>query len=118
MKRLWVTGLFVVVASLTAHSQDLGKQQRDSWINFNSEVTVHGRVQLNANRDNFIKGIKGILVSSNFSTFDGYQSLEFTAETNDTIYKSRVFIVGRRPYQLITGTLKGVGRFHKHHALL
>lgn len=158
MKRLWLAGLLIVLASFTAQSQELAKQQRDSWVTFNSEIgrftvllpqtpvekteTVQSNVgpytthlfsvrsngtifvlgwvdydlrfnfgpqsELNANRDNFIKGIKGALVDSNYSTFDGYQSLEFTAETSDTIYKSRVFIVGRRPYQLITGTLKGV----------
>ena len=158
MRRLWLAALLIVFVSFAAQSQELTKQQRDSWITFNSELgrftvllpqtpgekteTVQSNVgpytthlfsarskgtifavgwvdydrsfnfgsqsELNANRDNFIKGIKGTLVSSNYSIFDGYQSLEFTAETNDTIYKSRVFIVGRRPYQLITGTLKGV----------
>lgn len=157
MKRLWLVGLLIVCASLTAHSQELAKQQRD-WVRLNSEIgrftvllpqmpvetieTVESNVgpytshlfsvrsnptifvigwvdydrsfsfgpqsELNANRDNFIKGIKGILVSSNYSTFDGYQSLDFTAENNDTIYQSRVLIVGRRPYLLFTGTLKGV----------
>jgi len=47
-------------------------------------------------------------VSSNNTTFDGYQGLEFVAETGYTVYKSRVVIVGRRPYQLIAGTTKGV----------
>lgn len=78
------------------------------WVDYDQKFKFGSQSELNANRDNFIKGIKGKLLSSNNATFDGYQSLDFTAETSDTIYKSRVFIVGRRPYQLIAGTTKGV----------
>lgn len=78
------------------------------WVDYDQKFKFGAQSELNANRDNFIKGIKGKLLSSNNATFDGYQSLDFTAETSDTIYKSRVFIVGRRPYQLIAGTTKGV----------
>jgi hypothetical protein len=78
------------------------------WVDYDRKFKFEAQRELNANRDNFIKGIKGKLVSSNNTTFDGYQSLEFTAETGDTIYKSRFFIVDRRPYQLITETTKGI----------
>ncbi len=78
------------------------------WVDYDRKFKFGAQSELNANRDNFIKGIKGKLVSSNNTTFDGYRSLEFTAETSDTVYKSRVFIVGRRPYQLITETSKGI----------
>jgi hypothetical protein len=78
------------------------------WVDYDQKFKFGSQSELNANRDNFIKGVKGKLLSSNNATFDGYQSLDFTAETSDTIYKSRVFIVGRRPYQLIVGTTKGV----------
>jgi len=78
------------------------------WLDYNEKFKVGSQSDLNANRDNFVKGIKGKLVSSNNTTFDGYQGIEFVAETGDTLYKSRVVIVGRRPYQLIAGTTKGV----------
>jgi len=78
------------------------------WVDYNEKFKFGSQSELNANRDNFIKEIKGKLVSSNNTTFDGYQGLEFVAETGDTVYKSRVVIVGRRPYQLIAGTTKGV----------
>jgi hypothetical protein len=73
------------------------------WVDYNEKFKFGSQSELNANRDNFIKEIKGKLVSSNNTTFDGYQGLEFVAETGDTVYKSRVVIVGRRPYQLIAG---------------
>jgi hypothetical protein len=77
------------------------------WVDYDPGFNFGVQSELNANRDNFIKGVKGTLVNSNNITIDGYQSIEFTAETTETIYRSRVYMVGRRPYQLIAGTLKG-----------
>ena len=39
---------------------------------------------------------------------DGYQALEFTAETAERIFRSRVYMVGRRPYIFVAGTPKGI----------
>lgn len=78
------------------------------WVDYDPTFNFNVQSELNANRDNFVQEIKATLIDSNNKTINGYQSLEFTAESADTIYKSRVFIVGRRPYQLITGTVKGV----------
>jgi hypothetical protein len=78
------------------------------WVDYDKKFKFGAQNELNANRDQFIKEIKGTLVSSKETTFDGHQSLEFTAETSDTIYRSRVVIVGRRPYQVFTGTTKGI----------
>jgi hypothetical protein len=78
------------------------------WVDYDKKFKFTAQNELNANRDNFVRQIKGTLVNSKNTTFDGYQSLEFTAETSDTIYRSRVLIVGRRPYQVITGTTKGI----------
>lgn len=77
------------------------------WVDYDPGFTFGVQSELNANRDNFVKAINATLVSSNNTRIDGYQSLEFTAETAETFYRSRVYIVGRRPYQLIAGTLKG-----------
>src|SRR5688572_12165883 len=77
------------------------------WVDYAPGFNFGAQSELNANRDNFIKEINATLLSSNNIRRDGYQSLEFTAETIDTIYRSRVYIVGRRPYQLIAGTVKG-----------
>lgn len=78
------------------------------WVDYAPTFNFGVQSELAANRDNFVKGVNGTLINSTNGMIDGYQSLEFTAETADSVYKSRVYIVGRRPYQLITGTLKGV----------
>ena len=63
---------------------------------------------MNLNRDNFINGVKATLINNKTVTLDGYQAIEFTAETSQTLFKSRVYMVGRRPYQLVSATAKGV----------
>ena len=78
------------------------------WVDYNPGFKFNSHSELDANRDNFIKGINATLVNSRAVTVDGYQCLEFTAETSETTYKSRVYIVGRRPYQLVAGTVKGL----------
>lgn len=77
------------------------------WVDYHPNFNFGAQSELNANRDNFVKALNATLITSNNTRIDGYQSLEFTAETNETFYRSRVYIVGRRPYQLIAGTLKG-----------
>ena len=66
------------------------------------------QAEINANRDNLIKGIKGKLTGETPITIAGNKGIEFTAETdNGMFFTSRVFIIGRRPYQLATATKKG-----------
>ncbi|HEX6731025.1 MAG TPA: hypothetical protein VF074_13465 [Pyrinomonadaceae bacterium] len=77
------------------------------WVDYAPSFNFVAQSELNANRDNFVKAINATVLNSNNARIDGYQSLEFTAETTDTVYRSRVYIVGRRPYQLIAGTVKG-----------
>jgi hypothetical protein len=62
--------------------------------------------ELILNRDNFVNGISGTLLTSKNLTIDGYQSLEFTAETAKRDYKGRIYMVGRRPYLVVVGTYK------------
>jgi hypothetical protein len=78
------------------------------WVDYDPGFNFNPTSELDANRDNFIKGVKATLINSRSLTLDGYQALEFTAETTDTIFKSRVYMVGRRPYQLVAGTAKGL----------
>jgi len=73
------------------------------WVDYDPSFNFNKLSELNANRDNFVKGIKATLISSNTRTIDGYQALEFSAETADRIFKSRVYMVGRRPYQIVIG---------------
>jgi len=78
------------------------------WVDYDPTFNFNRIGELEANRDNLIKGLKATLVSTKTLTLDGYQAIEFTAETSEQSLKSRVYLVGRRPYQLLTVTRKGV----------
>ena len=79
-----------------------------AWVDYDPSFQFRPNNELDANRDNFIRGLKATLVSSHNLKLNGYQALEFTAETTEATFKSRVFIVGRRPYQLVVRTDKGL----------
>ena len=78
------------------------------WVDYHPSFNFDRHAELEANRDNFVKGINATLVSSRRTNIDGYSALEFTAETADRIFKSRVYLVGRRPYQIVIGSPKGL----------
>jgi len=78
------------------------------WVDYDPSFNFNRQAELEANRDNFVKGIKAALLSSKATIIDGYNAIEFTAEAGDRIFKSRVFLVGRRPYQIVIGSPKGM----------
>ena len=73
------------------------------WVDYDPSFNFNRQSELAANRDNFVKGIKATLISTRPLQIDGYQALEFVAETSDRVFKSRVYMVGRRPYQIVIG---------------
>ncbi len=77
------------------------------WVDYDPSFNFSVQSELEANRDNFVKGVKATLLNTTKVTMNGNPGLEFTAETPDRIFKSRVYLIGRRPYQLIAGTYKG-----------
>ncbi len=77
------------------------------WVDYDPSFNFSVQSELQANRDNFVKGVKATLLNTSRISLDGHPGLEFTAETPETVFRSRVYIVGRRPYQLIAGTYKG-----------
>ena len=77
------------------------------WGDYDPSFNFNLQTELEANRDNFVKGIKGTLVESRALKIDGYKAIEFTAETTTRVFRSRVYMVGRRPYQIIVGSPKG-----------
>jgi hypothetical protein len=87
------------------------------YVDYDPSFNFNRQAELEANRDNFVKGISATLVSTRTTTIDGYSVLEFIAETADRTFKSRVYMVGRRPYQIVIGYPKGndeaapIGRF-------
>jgi hypothetical protein len=77
------------------------------WVDYDASFNFNRQAELEANRDNFVKGISATLLNSRATTINGYSAIEFSAETADRIFKSRVFMVGRRPYQIVIGSPKG-----------
>ncbi|HEY2963683.1 MAG TPA: hypothetical protein VGJ37_14780 [Pyrinomonadaceae bacterium] len=73
------------------------------WVDYDPSFNFNRQAELEANRDNFVKGISATLTSTRAFTIDGYSALEFTADTPDRTFKSRVYMVGRRPYQIVIG---------------
>ena len=76
------------------------------WVDYDPSFNFNRQSELDANRDNFVKGIKATLTSTRSLQLDGYQALEFSAEAGDRVFKSRVYMVGRRPYQIVIGVPK------------
>ena len=81
------------------------------WVDYDPSFNFDLQKELDANRDNFVNGIKAggaaiTLLSTSKITLNGNPGIEFIAETPETVYKSRVYIVERRPYQIIVGTSK------------
>ena len=77
------------------------------WVDYHPAFNFNRQSELEANRDEFVKGVGAKLLTSRMTTIDGYRTLEFTAENEEKIFKSRVYMVGRRPYQIVIGLPKG-----------
>ena len=77
------------------------------WVDYDPSFNFNRQAELEANRDNFVKGINAKLLTTRPTVIDGYSAIEFTAETTERIFKSRVYLVGRRPYQIVIGSPKG-----------
>ena len=93
----YTTHLFITRDKITNNVYLIG------WVDYDPSFNFNKQSELAANRDNFVKGIEARLVSTRPLTIDGYQALEFVAETAEMIFKSRVYMVGRRPYQIVIG---------------
>lgn len=78
------------------------------WVDYAPTLNLDVQAEINANRDNFLKGVKARLTSERAVRLDGHPGLEFTAESDQAMFKSRVYVVGKRPYQLIAVTFKGL----------
>ena len=78
------------------------------YVDYDPSFNFNRQAELEMNRDNFVKGLEATLLTTKLLTIDGYQALEFTAETSERVFRSRVYMVGRRPYQLVIGSPKNV----------
>jgi hypothetical protein len=77
------------------------------WVDYDPSFNFNRQAELEANRDNFVKGVQATLTSTKSLNIDGFPVLEFSAETVNRIFRSRVYMVGRRPYQIAIGYPKG-----------
>lgn len=77
------------------------------WVDYDPSFNFNRQAELEANRDNFVKGIQATLTSTKSLNIDGFPVIEFTADTADRTFRSRVYMVGRRPYQIVIGYPKG-----------
>jgi hypothetical protein len=77
------------------------------WVDYDPSFNFNRQKELEANRDNFVKGVKATLTSTQSLKIDGYPVVEFTADTADRTFHSRVYLVGRRPYQIVIGYPRG-----------
>ena len=94
----YTTHLFIV--------RDTSSVYLIGWVDYDPSFNFNRQAELEANRDNFIKGLNATLVSTRTTVINGYSAIEFTAEAGDRLFKSRVFLVGRRPYQIVIGSPK------------
>jgi len=76
------------------------------WVDYDPNFNFNRQSEMEANRDNFVTGINAKLLTTRALTIDGFSALEFSAETPDRIFRSRVYMVGRRPYQIVIGSPK------------
>lgn len=87
--------------------RDQGKVFLIAWADYDPQFKFHGQSELEANRDWFVKDMNATLMNTRSLIVDTYSALEFRADTAEKTYYSRVFIVGRRPYQITIGYPKG-----------
>ncbi len=78
------------------------------WVDYDPRFNFERQAELEANRDNFVKNLNATLLETRNLKIDGFQAIEFAAETEDRIFRSRVYMVGRRPYQIIIGSPKNL----------
>lgn len=79
------------------------------WVDYDPSFKFGVQAELEANRDNFVKNIKGRLLSTTPIKLGTHPGIEFKADVEGKAdIVSRVYIVGRRPYQLIMLTPAGL----------
>ena len=78
------------------------------WVDYDPRFKFTVQAELEANRDNFVKSIKATLLGTTPIKLGTHPGIEFKAEIPGRAdIVSRVYIVGRRPYQLIMVTPAG-----------
>jgi len=63
-------------------------------------VRLNHEGELKANRDNFLRGLNAALIGSKSIELDGRSGLEFTGESAEYYFQSRVYLFGNRVHQI------------------
>lgn len=70
-------------------------------------IKLSGEAELTANHDKFLRGLNATLLASKPISLDGRPGLEFTGESEQASFKSRVYLSGNRVYQVAVAVLSG-----------
>src|SRR5437763_15792389 len=70
-------------------------------------IKLSADAELTANRDKFLKDLNASLLASKQITLDGRPGLEFTGESEQASFKSRMYLSGNRVYQAAVAVLSG-----------
>ena len=79
------------------------------WVDYDPKFNFDVQAELAANRDKFIANLKAKLLGTTPIKLGAHPGIEFKAEVAQPAFDivSRVYIVGRRPYQIIAITAAG-----------
>jgi len=88
-------------------SKGKGEMYMAGWVDYDPKYNFDTQKELDANRDNFVKAVKGTLGTTARITFKDNPGIEFDGTTPDYSFKSRVYIVGKRPYMLVAAFSAG-----------
>ncbi len=78
-----------------------------SYGDYAPSIKLDPEGELLANRDNFLKGVNAKLIESHKINLDGRAALEFTGESDQASFKSRVYLFGNRVHQIAVAVFKG-----------
>ena len=73
-----------------------------------ASVHLDPAAELIANRDNFLKGLNARVIDNKKIERNGHSGLEFTGESDQYYFKSRLYILGNRVYQIAVAFPKDV----------
>jgi hypothetical protein len=93
-----VTGPYVTHLFISTSGNDIFMV---GWVDYDSSFKFDTRAELLANRDNFAKALNAEIYETKDTSFKGHSGIEFTAGVSGLFIDSRVYIIGRRPYQII-----------------
>ena len=77
------------------------------WVDYDTSFHFDNKSEMLANRDNFVKAVGATVYETKDISYKGNPGIEFTAGGENLFISSRVYIIGRRPYQLITVSKTG-----------